>query len=108
MINSTAISAYYRAVPFLPPRDTWSYIQRQDILFHRNGVDDPVQAMTVNGTLPQTVVVTGLKKYTEYLFYAHYYGKINGQDHNIITRYSAAVRTDEDGILFLISFATYS
>ena len=98
IINSTAIAVELPSIPFLPPRDQWTYVQNNEVLFHRKGVEETPQKITGNGNLPKTVIVTGLKKYTEYVFYAHYFGTINNTDQNIITAYSAPVRTDEDGM----------
>ena len=100
MINSTAISVQLPSTPYLPPKDQWTYVQNHEVLFHRKGVEETPQKIIVNGALPKTVIATGLKKYTEYVFYAHYFGTINNTNQNIITAYSAAVRTDEDGIYF--------
>ena len=97
MINSTAISATLPSTPFLPPKDNWVYVQNHEILYHQSGIDEAPNMMTISGALPQTLIASGLKKYTDYLFFARYYGKINGEDQNIITRYSVAMRTDEDG-----------
>ena len=102
MINSTAISIQLPSTPYLPPKDQWTYVQNHEVLFHRKGVEETPQKITVNEALPKTVIATGLKKYTEYVFYAHYFGTINGEDQNIITTYSAAVRTDEDGIYLTV------
>ena len=104
MVNSTVISVQLPSPPSLPPKDQWTYVQNHEVLFHRTGVEETPQKITVNEALPKTVNATGLKKYTEYVFYAHYFGTINGEDQNIITTYSAAVRTDEDGmyLIFII------
>ena len=99
MINSTSISVKLPATPYLPPKDNWSYTGNTEILYHRSGVVENPSKLTVSGTLPQTIFANGLKKYTDYVFYAHYFGKIDGQDHNIVTRYSVVVKTDEDGMI---------
>ena len=98
MTNSTAISVTLPSTPYLPPKDGWTYAQAGEILYHRSGIVDAPQKLTVSGALPQTINATGLKKYTDYVFYAHYFGNINRKDQNIITRYSAVVKTDEDGM----------
>ena len=101
MINSTTISVTLLSPPYLPPRDNWTYAQASEILYHRSGVEETAKKLTMSGALPKTVYATGLQKYTDYVFYAHHFGKINGENKNIITRYSAAVKTDEDGMLLL-------
>ena len=101
MINSTAISVQLPSTPYLPPKDQWTYVQNSEVLFRTHFAEAP-QKIIVNGTLPKTVIVSGLKKFTIYEFYAHYFGTINGEDQNIITSYSAKVRTDEDGIYFTV------
>ena len=99
MINSTAISVTLPSTPYLPPKDGWTYAQASEVLYHRSGIVEAPQKLTVSGALPQTINATGLKKYTDYLFYAHYFGNMNRKDQNIITRYSAVVKTDEDGMI---------
>ena len=108
MVNSTAISVQLPSAPFLPPKDQWIYVQNHDLLFHRNGVEETPQKITMNGALPKTVIATGLKKYTEYVFYAHYFGTISSEDQNIITTYSAPVRTDEDGIYLIFIIVIFN
>ena len=108
MHNSTAISVTLPSRPYLPPRDQWIYIQKHEVLYHRSGVDEPVKIIEINEPLPKTVVATGLNKYTDYVFYARYYGKIDGEDQNIITRYSAVMKTDEDGMKILFALASFS
>ena len=100
MVNSTAISVTLPSTPYLPPKDNWTYVQIHEVFYHRHGVAETSQKLTVSGALPQTVVASGLKKYTDYVFYAHYFGKINGEDQNIITQYSVLMKTDEDGMTF--------
>ena len=100
MVNSTAISVTLPSTPYLPPKDNWTYIQYHQIFYHRSGIEETPNKLTVIGALPQTVVASRLKKYTDYVFYAHYYGKINGKDQNIITRYSTDVKTAEDGMIY--------
>ena len=110
MINSTAISIQLPSTPYLPPKDNWAYIQKHEILYHRSGVQEAPQKLTISGALPQTIVATGLKKYTDYVFYAHYFGTINSEVQNIITGYSAVVKTDEDGMAYtsdIVSFCKY-
>ena len=99
MINSTSISVTLPSTPHLPPKDNWAYVQNHEILYHRSGIVENPSKLTIIGALPQTVIAKGLKKYTDYVFYAHYFGKIDGKDQNIITRYSAVVKTDEDGMI---------
>ena len=99
MKNSTVISVTLPSTPYLPPKDNWTYVQSSEVLYHRSGIVETPQKLTVSGALPQTINATGLKKYTDYVFYAHYFGKINGEDQNIITRYSVVMRTDEDGMI---------
>ena len=99
MVNSTTISIQLPSTPYLPPNDTWIYFQNHEVLYHRSGVQEAAQKLTVSGALPQTTVATGLQKYTDYVFYAHYFGTINGKDQNIITRYSVVMKTDEDGMM---------
>ena len=99
MLSSTAISVRLPSTPYLPPINNWTYVERHEILYHRSGIKETPNKLTVVGALPQTVIASGLKKYTDYVFYAHYYGKINGEDQNIITRYSAIIRTNEDGMV---------
>ena len=108
MINSTAISAQLPSTPFLTPLDQWKYVQNHEVLYHRKGVEETPQKITVNGALPKTVTATGLKKYTEYVFYAHYFGTISSKDQNIITTYSAPVRTDEDGIYLIFMLVIFN
>ena len=109
MINSTAISVTLPSTPYLPPKDNWTYVQASEVLYHRSGIVEIPQKLTVRGALPQTINATGLKKYTDYVFYAHYFGKINGEVQNIITKYSAVVKTDEDGMTsFQSNFAMHS
>ena len=100
VINSTTISVTLPSTPYLPPEDAWTYVQNQEVLYHRSGINEIPMKLTVSGALPQTINATGLKKYTDYVFYAHYFGKINGEDQNIITRYSVLMKTDEDGMIF--------
>ena len=100
MVNSTAISVTLPSMPYLPPKNNWTYVQTSEILYHRRGVVETPQRLAVIGVLPQTIIATGLQKYTDYLFYAHYHGKISRQDQNIITRYSAVMKTDEDGMIY--------
>ena len=107
MINSTAISVTLPSTPYLAPKDSWVYVQNHEILYHRSGIVETSQKLTVIGALPQTVVASRLKKYTEYVFYAHYYGKINGEDQNIITTYSVVMRTDEDGVTYILIIPVY-
>ena len=99
MFNSTTISVTLPSTPNLPPKDNWVYVQNHEVFYHRSGVEETPKKLTVSGALPQTVIASGLKKYTNYVFYAHYYGKINGGNQNIITGYSTAVKTDEDGMI---------
>ena len=98
MINSTAISAQLPSTPFLPPRDNWTYVARHEVLYFKVGDESTVSKLEVTGSLPKTVVATGLKKYTDYTFYAHYFGYLDGtKDHHIITR-GVTMKTDEDGM----------
>ena len=99
MLNSTAISVTLPSTPHLPPKDNWIYVQTSEILYHRSGVVETPFKLTVSGALPHTVIASGLEKYTDYVFYARYYGKINGGDQNFITGYSTVVKTDEDGMM---------
>ena len=101
MINSTAISVTLLSSPYLPPKDNWTYAQACEILYHRSTVEEAAQKLVLSGALPQTINATGLQKHTDYVFYVHYFGKINGENKNIITRYSVAVKTDEDGMELL-------
>ena len=101
MVNSTAISVTLSLTPYLPPKDNWTYVQNHEILYQRSGIVETPQKLTVSGALPQTINATGLKKYTDYVFYAHYFGKINGEDQNIISRYSVVMKTDEDGMMYM-------
>ena len=107
MINSTSISVTLPSTPYLPPKDNWTYVQNHEILYQRSGIVETPQKLTVSGALPQTINATGLKKYTDYVFYAHYFGKINGEDQNIITRYSVVMRTDEDGMTYILIILVY-
>ena len=97
MVNSTAISVLLQSTPVLPPRDAWASIQKNEVFFKRYQVDEPAKKIAVLEALPRTVIAADLNKYTEYVFYAHYFGNITGKDHNIITSYSVVCRTDEDG-----------
>ena len=99
MVNSTAISVTLPVTPYLALNDNWTYVQNHEVFYHRSGVEEAPNKLTVIGTLPQTVIASRLKKYTGYVFYAHYFGKINGKNHNIITRYSRVVKTAEDGMI---------
>ena len=75
MINSAAISVKLPSTPYLAPKDSWVYVQNHEILYHRSGIIETPDKLTVSGALPQAVVASRLKKYTDYAFYAHYYGK---------------------------------
>ena len=107
MTNSTAISVKLPTTPYLPPTDNWTYVQNHEVLYHRSGVQETPQKLTISGALPQTVVATGLKKYTDYVFYAHYFGTINTEDQNIISGYSMIVKTDEDGTMNILQSIIY-
>ena len=100
MVNSTAISVTLPSTPYLPPINSWTYVEYHEVLYHRSGIEEASKKLTVIGALPQTVIASKLKKYTPYVFYAHYFGKIDGEDQNIISRYSAIVKTNEDGMTF--------
>ena len=99
MINSTAISVTLPSTPYLAPKANWTYVRKHEILYHRSGIEETPKKLTVIGALPQTINATGLEAYTDYVFYAHYFGKINGEDQNIITSYSEVIKTDGDGMI---------
>ena len=99
MINSTTISVTLPSTPYLAPIHDWEYVQKYEILYHRSGIEETPKKLIVTGALPQTINATGLEMYTDYVFYAYYFGKINGENQNIITRYSEAIKTDEDGMI---------
>lgn len=97
MVNSTAISAQLPSTPFLPPRDNWTYVATHEVLYFNVSDESRVFKIAVAGSLPKTVIATGLKKYTDYTFYAHYYGYLNGTEHHHIITRGITMKTDEDG-----------
>ena len=102
-INSTAIYATIKSPPYIPPRDNWTYVDKCDMLyFETNNATPRVEKFEFTGSMPRTMHVTNLKKYTDYTFYAHYYGYLHGTiEHHIITN-SIVRKTDEDGKYFRI------
>eukprot|EP00795_Rhopilema_esculentum_P007288 gene7288-12985_t len=95
VINSTAITATLFSVPYLPPLDGWTYIPDHEIRYYEDGNATNYRTITVTGSLPQTRMVSGLKKYTAYRFYALYFGTINGSSQNIMSE-SSLQKTDQD------------
>ena len=99
MISSSVISAKLSKEPFLPATDYWIPAEKYDILAFETSAGESavVQKREFTGNLPHEYNFTGLKNYTMYSFYAHYYGQINGSNtYNIITS-SSEMRTDENG-----------
>ena len=96
MLNSTAIKVTLPAAPTLPQSDNWVSLQSYEILYYRVGDENNVRKLTLSGVLPVTINATGLNKYTDYSFYAHYLGKIGEEDQHIISK-AALQKTDEDG-----------
>ena len=107
MINSTAITATLTSTPYIPPRDNWTYVDKYDMLyFETNNPTPSVVKLEFTGSLPKTIHATNLKKYTDYSFYAHYYGYIDGTiEYHIITD-GIVMKTDEDGKDFGIFIIT--
>ena len=83
MVNSIAMSVQLPSAPSLPLKDQWTYVQTHEVFYNRKGIQETPQKITVNGALPKTVIATGLKKCTEYIFHTHYFGTINSDDQNI-------------------------
>eukprot|EP00795_Rhopilema_esculentum_P002629 gene2630-826_t len=95
MLTSTTIKVTLPAAPTLPQSDNWVSLQSYEILYYRVGDENNVQKLTLSGAPPVTINATGLNKYTDYSFHAHYLGKIGGEDQHIISK-AAVQKTDED------------
>ena len=95
--NSTALSAQLLIAPIVPNGDQWSASSSYEILYYKKSDPSSKVKLIISGTPPIKKTVTGLQPYTEYTFYAHFYGFIKSTiEHNIISAERTA-RTDEDG-----------
>ena len=102
MINSTAISASLPKAPVIPPRDLWAATQTYKIFYHLKSSAAAVHTFTLTGIFPHAVLAVNLLKYTEYSFYAYYYGSISSvYEYNLISQ-TSHLRTDEDGMCLQI------
>eukprot|EP00794_Sanderia_malayensis_P019880 gene19880-21821_t len=96
VLNSTAISVELPALLSIPPRDNWSSMSNYACLYHKKDNTNPTYTLSFTGSLPVWALVTGLSKYTDYTFYAYYYGKRNSiNDHHLIS-VTKTVKTHED------------
>ena len=100
-INSTTISVFLSSIPHLPPRDEWSYSAQQEVLYYRTGYMAEEKSIAVNGSVPKTILVTGLQNETEYTIYVRYFGNINGSLYKINTIPVTANTTKECTFLYL-------
>ena len=105
-INSTAIGVYLPSVPFLPPRDNWTYAAQQEVIYYRTGYIAEEQAVTVIGAPPRTIPVTNLLYNTEYTIYLRYFGTVRGAVHKINTN-SVTAKTREECALYNIFYQRY-
>eukprot|EP00112_Aurelia_sp_Birch-Aquarium-sp1_P014538 Seg3148.1 transcript_id=Seg3148.1/GoldUCD/mRNA.D3Y31 product="Netrin receptor DCC" protein_id=Seg3148.1/GoldUCD/D3Y31 len=75
VINQTFIKVTLQTPPSLPPKESWTYVQKYD-LFYRQDPSINYIKFALNGSLPISVDVTGLRNYTRYYFHARYYGYV--------------------------------
>ncbi|XP_065063087.1 cell adhesion molecule DSCAM-like [Rhopilema esculentum] len=92
-ISSTSVAVELPSQPRLPKKDNWTSMPKHEI--HYFQYDYRNEEHKVNITLGHRVLVAGLHKNTIYGFYAHFFGKINEKDQNIVSRIRYK-RTDED------------
>lgn len=99
VINSTALAAKINSIPRVPPDDQWTSIPKYDLVYYKFADESSKQIIELNGALPVSHTITGLEKYTLYVFYLHFYGKLEAtKEHNIISS-ERRMRTAEDGRL---------
>ncbi len=104
VVSSTSISVSLTTLPTIPPRDQWTSDPKYDVVYHKKGSQVPQYSMSLTGNLTQTGMASGLSKYTEYEFYARYYGKISGTIEHNVKSTKVVLRTGEDGKYTVIVF----
>ena len=96
VINQTYIKVTLKSPPSLPPRENWTHIPKYELFYRRDKFGNYIK-FALNGSLPISVDITGLRNYTKYLFHARYYGYANNSTTlNIISSLRSAT-TAEDG-----------
>lgn len=97
--GATAISATVSESPRLPTDDNWIFLNKHKIVAYKlvEGQSGSLKDLTVQGSLPLTGVLSGLKAFTDYCVYIEYFGYVKSNiPHNPITA-CTVVKTEESG-----------
>ena len=97
VLNSSAIQVRLASNANLYPKDRWQPQEKYEIACYGKNEATLLKQFNLTGRLPQERILTGLKNYTTYRCYAHYFGSLpEGVQYNIVSN-SRKAQTSENG-----------